>query len=179
MTKRLCLPGISLRIEECTQCGASSGSSETVGESMAMRLAHVLQIFCFLSIPVSISVPVSIPAFPCFPVARKMTMVGTGWVNSRPGCMRRLRKRYSHLSGGLFLAGKASWSLSGCSPIESAYYCMLVNKMGMVNVTCLLAKAGSGVGFSFGVRAWTEMKIRCFKGMHRLKLISSEKKFRV
>ena len=45
MTKRLCLPGISLRIEECTQCGASSGSSETLGESMAMKLAHVLQIF--------------------------------------------------------------------------------------------------------------------------------------
>ena len=45
----------------------------------------------------------------------------------------------------------------------------------MVNVTSLLAKAGSGVGFSFGVRAWTEVEIRCVKGMYRLKLISSEK----
>ena len=47
---------------------------------------------------------------------------------------------------------------------------------GRGNVTSLLAKAGSGVGFTFGVRAWTEMKIRYVKGMHRLKLISSEKK---
>ena len=33
----------------------------------------------------------------------------------------------------------------------------------MVKVTSLLAKAGSGRGFSFGVRAWTEMKIQCVK----------------
>ena len=45
----------------------------------------------------------------------------------------------------------------------------------MVKVTCLLAKAGSGVGLSFGVRALTEMEIWCVKGMFRLKLISSEK----
>ena len=45
----------------------------------------------------------------------------------------------------------------------------------MVNVTSLLAKAGSGIGFTFGVRASTEMKIRYVKGMHRLKLISSDK----
>ena len=43
----------------------------------------------------------------------------------------------------------------------------------MVNITSLLAKAGSGVGFSFGVKAWTEMEIRCIKGMYRVKLISS------
>ena len=45
----------------------------------------------------------------------------------------------------------------------------------MVKVTSLLAKAGSGVGFSFVVRARTEMEIWCVKGMFRLKLISSEK----
>ena len=39
--------------------------------------------------------------------------------------------------------------------------------------TSLLAKAGSGVGFIFGVRAWTELEIRCVKGMYRLKLVSS------
>ena len=44
----------------------------------------------------------------------------------------------------------------------------------MVNVTSLLAKGESGVGFSFGVKACTEMEIRCVKGMYRLKLISSE-----
>ena len=46
-------------------------------------------------------------------------MVGTGWANSWPGCMGRLRKRYSHLVGGSFLAGKAAWALSGCLTTES------------------------------------------------------------
>ena len=45
----------------------------------------------------------------------------------------------------------------------------------MVKVTNLLVKAGSGLGISFGVRAWTEMEIRCVKGRYRLKLLSSEK----
>ena len=45
----------------------------------------------------------------------------------------------------------------------------------MVKVTSLLAKAGSGLEFSFGVRAWTETEIRCVKGMYRLKLVSGEK----
>ena len=58
----------------------------------------------------------------------KRTVVGTGWANSWPGCMSRLRKCYSHLSGGSFLAGKASLALSGCLPIESADHCMLVNE---------------------------------------------------
>ena len=35
----------------------------------------------------------------------------------------------------------------------------------MVKVTSLLVKAGSGVGFSFEVRAWTEVEIRCVKVM--------------
>ena len=47
--------------------------------------------------------------------------------------------------------------------------------MGVVKVTSLLVKAGSGLGFSFGVRVWTEMEIQCVKGMCRLKLVSSEK----
>ena len=38
----------------------------------------------------------------------------------------------------------------------------------MVKVMSLLIKAGSGLGFSFGVRAWTEMETRCVKGMYRL-----------
>ena len=45
----------------------------------------------------------------------------------------------------------------------------------MVKVTSLLAKAGSGLKFSFGVRASTEMEIWCVKGMYSLKLVSSEK----
>ena len=38
----------------------------------------------------------------------KGAMVGTGWAASRPGCMNRLWKRYSHSVVGLFLAGKAA-----------------------------------------------------------------------
>ena len=102
------------------------------------------------------------------------TMVGTRWANSCPGCMDRLRKRYSHLVGGSFLAGKAAWALSGRLTTDSADYCMLVNEWAWLR-SRLLAKAGSGVGFSFGVRAWTEMEIQCVKGMYRLKLVSSEK----
>ena len=33
----------------------------------------------------------------------------------------------------------------------------------MVKVTSLLDKAGSGLGFSFGVRAWTEMRYGALK----------------
>ena len=66
----------------------------------------------------------------------KMTMVGTGWANSRPGCMS---KCYSHLSEGSFLAEKASWALSGCLPIKSADYCMLVNEwVWLTSQVCLL-----------------------------------------
>ena len=45
MTKRLHLPGISLRIEEHIQCGATSGLSETLGMSMATRMAQVHHFF--------------------------------------------------------------------------------------------------------------------------------------
>ena len=55
-------------------------------------------------------------------------MVGTEWSNSCPGCMDRLRKHYSHLVGGSFLAGKVAWTLSGCMTTENADYCMLVNE---------------------------------------------------
>ena len=58
----------------------------------------------------------------------KSAMVGTGRANSCPGCMERLRKPYSHLVGGSFLAGKAAWALSGCLTTESADYCVLVNE---------------------------------------------------
>ena len=44
----------------------------------------------------------------------------------------------------------------------------------MVRDSSWLAKAGSELGFSFGVRAWTEMEIRCIKGMFRLKLVTCE-----
>ena len=50
-------------------------------------------------------------------------MVGTGWPNSCADCMNRLRKRYSHLSGGPFLVGKAAWALSGFLLTENAHAC--------------------------------------------------------
>ena len=89
--------------------------------------------------------------------------------------MDRLRKRYSHLVGGSFLVGKAAWALSRCLTTESADYCMLVSEWVWFKVTSLLAKAGSELVFSFGVRACTEMEIRCIKGMYRLKLVSGGK----
>ena len=76
----------------------------------------------------------------------KRTVVGTGWANSWPGCMSRLRKCYSHLSGGSFLAGKASWALSGCLPIESADHCMLVNEGAWLRSRVCLRKGGTGGG---------------------------------
>ena len=44
----------------------------------------------------------------------------------------------------------------------------------VVKVTRLLIKARSGHGCSFGVRAWTEMEIRCVKGMCGPKVAGSE-----
>ena len=66
-------------------------------------------------------------------------MVGTRWATSHPCCMDRFRKRYSHLVGGSFLAGKAAWALSGCLPTESADYCMIVNEWAWLrSQLCLL-----------------------------------------
>ena len=36
-------------------------------------------------------------------------VIGTGWANSHPGYMNRLRKSYSYLVGGSFLAGLGFW----------------------------------------------------------------------
>ena len=41
--------------------------------------------------------------------------------------MDRLRKRYSHLVGGSFLAGKAAWALSGCMTTELTIACSLMS----------------------------------------------------
>ena len=94
-------------------------------------------------------------------------MVETRWANSCPGSVDRLRKHYSHLVGGSFLAGKAAWAPSGRMTTESDDHCMLVNEWGAQGRECEL-------GFSVGVRAWTEMEIWCVKDINRLKLVSSE-----
>jgi len=53
---------------------------------------------------------------------------------------------------------------------NSADYYMLV-RVGVVKVTRLLIKARSGHGCGFGVRARTEMEIRCVEGMCGLKVV--------
>ena len=55
-------------------------------------------------------------------------MVGTRRATPCSDCMDRLRKHYSHLAEGWFLARKAAWSLSGCMATDSADYYMLVNE---------------------------------------------------
>ena len=55
-------------------------------------------------------------------------MVGTWRATPRSDCMNRLRKHYSHLAEGWFLARKAAWSLSRCMATDSADYYKLVNE---------------------------------------------------
>ena len=94
-------------------------------------------------------------------------MVGTRRATPRSDCMDRLRKHYSHLAEGRFLARKAAWSLSGCMATDSADYYKFVNEwVWSKSRDCLLRH-----GWSFGVRAWTEMQIRCAKGMCGLKVV--------
>ena len=73
----------------------------------------------------------------------------------------------------LFMAGKASWALSRCLPsrylpTENADYRMLVNEWAWLrSKVCSLSLKVYLHGFSFGVRAQTEMW--CTKGMCMLK----------
>ena len=55
-------------------------------------------------------------------------MVGTRWATPHSDCMDRLRKHYSHLAEGWFLARKATLSLSRCMTTDSADYYMLVKE---------------------------------------------------
>ena len=102
----------------------------------------------------------------------KRAMVGTEWANSRPGCMNRHRKCYSHLRG-VWQGRLHAWTLSGYLPNENADYCMLINEWAWLRSRVCLFEAESALGFSFGVRAQTEIK--CIKGMHLLNVVSSEK----
>ena len=49
-------------------------------------------------------------------------MVGTRRATQCSDCMDRLRKHYSHLAEGWFLARTAAWALSGCMATDSADY---------------------------------------------------------
>ena len=76
--------------------------------------------------------------------------VGTGLANSCPGCMDKLRKHYSHLVGGSFLAGKAVRALSGCLTMESADYCMLVNEWAWIRSRVCLLRLEMDLGSVLG-----------------------------
>ena len=70
------------------------------------------------------------------------TMVGTWRATPRSDCMDRLRKHYSDLAEGWFLARKATWSLSGCMATDSADYYKLVNEwVWSKSRDCLLRSA--------------------------------------
>ena len=97
-----------------------------------------------------------------------MTMIGTGWGNSCPGCMNGLSKHYSHLVGGLVLAGKAAWALNGCLPTENSDYCMLVNEWLWFCLLRLKMHLGSVLESEF------RQKLRYGKGIYVQKLVSSE-----
>ena len=45
-------------------------------------------------------------------------MVGTGRATPCPDCMDRLRKHYSQLAEGWFLATKAAWALSRSQSLD-------------------------------------------------------------
>jgi len=96
----------------------------------------------------------------------KVAMVGTRWANSNLCCMNRLRIPHSHLVRDSFLAGKTTWGLSGHLPSENADYCILINELAS-----LLHE--SSPGFSFWVRAQTEIKIPMMR-ISMLKVVSRE-----
>ena len=70
--------------------------------------------------------------------------------------------------------GKAAWASSGYLPSESADFFMVVNEWAWLRLESLLIDAESALGFSFGVRPQTEMKIWCVKAcIWFLKVVSN------
>ena len=76
----------------------------------------------------------------------KWAVVGTGWANSHPVCMNRLRKRNSHLVRGSFLAGCCAHG--GCMNSEESL--ALGGKQPL-----------SLVSFPAGQRSWRSRKLLC------------------
>ena len=97
-------------------------------------------------------------------------MFGTRRATPCPDCIDRLKKHYSQLAEGWFLARKAAWSLSGCMGTNRADYYVLINEWVCQSHKTVI-KATSGHRYSFGVRAWTEIEIRCIKGMCGLNVV--------
>ena len=70
MTKQLRLPGISLCVEECTQCGASSGVSGTLGKSIVADWLVFATSFDFFRSCVRSYFHSYISVFPCLGYAK-------------------------------------------------------------------------------------------------------------
>ena len=71
----------------------------------------------------------------CLALKRPWLVPG-GPPHARPDCMDRLRKHYSHLAEGWFLARKAAWALSGClQPIVLTITCLLMSGCGQSHET--------------------------------------------
>ena len=100
-------------------------------------------------------------------LGRQSAMVGTRWANSCPGCMDRLRKRYSHLVEGSFLGGKVALAMTRCMTSESAGYCMLVNEWAWsrsrVYLLTLVVDLGSVLESELGQK-WRYCALKAFIG---------------
>ena len=94
-------------------------------------------------------------------LSNQRAMVGTEWANSCPSCTNRPRKKhYSHLLGVHFQQGR--WLGLWAGICQSRMLTNIACLLSMVKFTSMLIiKARSGLGFSFGVRARTEMEIWC------------------
>ena len=105
------------------------------------------------------------------------SIIGTRWANSLPGCMDRLRKRYSHFAGGSFLARQIAWALSGCMTTKSADYCMLVNEWAWWRPLSESLKSFSWSmrhhkKCTHGLLGWRGQRHRNFSGTHPLVRLS-------
>ena len=98
-------------------------------------------------------------------------MVGTRRATPCSDCMDRLRKHYSHLPEGWFLARKAAWSLSRCTATDSADYYKLVNEWVWSKSRDCLLRPAVDMDSVLESELWTEMEIRCAKGMYGIKVV--------
>ena len=73
-------------------------------------------------------------------------MVGTWRATPHPDCMDRLRKHYSHLAEGCFLARKAARSRSGCMATDSDHSQHSQGAVHMVDARLGFEKAMGGTG---------------------------------
>ena len=57
----------------------------------------------------------------------KLSIVGTWWTNSHPGCLKSLREIYVHLVGAHFWQGRPLWHWApGCQPTMQTIACLLI-----------------------------------------------------